>query len=32
MPVRDVNTYTVVAADWIVATKAALEMLTEVFA
>lgn len=32
MPARDVNTYTVLAADWVVATKAALETLTEVFA
>jgi large subunit ribosomal protein L4 len=32
MPARELNTYMVVAADWIVATKGALGMLEEVFA
>ncbi len=32
MPAREVNTYMVVAADWIVATKGALGTLEEVFA
>jgi large subunit ribosomal protein L4 len=32
MPAREANTYTVVAADWIVVTKSGLEALGEVFA
>ncbi len=32
MPAREVNTYMVVASDWVVATKGALETLEEVFA
>jgi large subunit ribosomal protein L4 len=31
MPARDANTYTVVAADWILVTKGGLEQLEEVF-
>jgi large subunit ribosomal protein L4 len=32
MPARDVNTYTVVAADWVLITKEGLSVLEEVFA
>jgi large subunit ribosomal protein L4 len=32
MPAREANTYTVVAADWLVVTKSGLEELQEVFA
>jgi large subunit ribosomal protein L4 len=31
LPAREVNTYTVVAADWVVVTKGGLEQLQEVF-